>query len=246
MKKIFLYILFISIISCKKTIFECKLSGKTNTKQINLEDFDIIEVNPLIELKIIDGNENKMQIKADKDIFEFISYNIVNNKLILKNEKYCTIENEKATAIITLTVDQISKIIANTDKKISSKNILNFNKLELISENAVVGTNNIADFDLHIQVDTLKIYANGSSIFNLKGNAKYMFVGFYGVNPSLRAKELQVEKIKFYHRSSNDMHLFPIQKIEGDLYGYGDIYIYNRPMTINIREHYKGSVYFVN
>ncbi len=247
MKKSYLYILIlISLNSCKKTIFNCRLSGEKITEHIDLRLFDTIEVNPLIKLKITDDANNSIDIKADKEVMPNITYKIVNHKLILTNNTYCTIENNEAVAEISLKANNISTIIANTDKAIYSGNILHYNNLTLISENANIGNNNIADFNLQIQTDTLKIFANGSSIFNIQGSSQYVFVGFYGVNPTFNGKNLQADNIKFYQRSSGDMHLNPLQKITGNLLGYGDVYLYHKPNVINIIKHNRGQVYFVN
>jgi len=243
-----LYIILpvIIFISCNKTPFTCEFSKERMTKQIDLQYFDTIEVNPLVQLKIYDTTINKMQINVSKDILKNIDYNIVNRKLILTNHTDCLIENKDAIANIILYVEDIKCLIANTDLEISSGNIWQFNQLDIICENNQIGTNNIADFDLKINMNRLKITANGTSIFNIRGTCNDLFVGFYGVNPIFKGQNLITQKIHVYQRSDADMHLYPVQEIAGDLFGYGDIYLYHRPPIINITEHYAGHIYFVN
>ncbi len=245
----FVYILLLFTIfswSCNKSPLTCQFSGQKITKEVSLDQFDKVTINPQIGLTLIDTTFNKIIIEADKDIMPEISYEIIDNKLILTNHKECLIQNTEAEAHITLFVQNIRQLIANTDLDIQSGNVLQFDYLWVVCENASVGNNNIADFNLDVAIDTLKISANGSSIFDIKGQCQDLFVGFYGVNPVFRGKHLKAENIKVFQRSDADMHLYPLQSITGDLYGYGDIYLYHRPPVINIIEHYAGHIYFVN
>ncbi len=246
MKKYFL-LLFVSLMfSCNKYKLNCNFSGEQKTETFLLNDFDTIEVNPLIQLKLIDDDHNEISIKADKNIMDNIDVEIVNRKLEITNNTHCMVKNSKAIAYISLKVDEIQQIVANTDLKINSGNTLHFNYLKLVSENNVVGTNNIADFDLDLQVNKLDIVANGRSIFKVTGNVHQLFVGFYGVAPVFKGKNLMADTVRVFQRSSNDIHVYPLNKLSGDLYGYGDIYIYHQPQIFNITEHGRGHIYFVN
>ncbi len=246
-KKIYILILLIIFASaCKKSIFTCDFSGEKQTKSFSLNDFDTVEVNPLIELTIYHSTENKIEITTDKDVMQNIDYKIVNGKLTLTNTTDCLVQNPDATAYIKLYVDDISELIANTDLDVHSGNLWHFNRLKIICENAVTGTNNIADFDITAEINHLSIIANGSSIFDISGHCQYLFVGFYGVNPIFNGQNFQAETIRVFQRSDADMHLYPLNEITGDLYGYGDIYLHHRPPFINITEHYSGHIYFVN
>ena len=246
--KFWLYILLpVSLLTaCNKTPFTCEFSKERMTKQIDLQDFDTIEVNPLVQLKIYDSTVNKMQITVSKDVWKNIDYKIVNRKLILTNHTDCLIENKEAVAFVDLYVDDIKCLIANTDMKITSGNTWQFYQLDIICENNQIGTNNIADFEADININKLKIMANGTSIFKMNGTSHDLFVGFYGGNPIFKGQNLLSQNIQVFQRSDADMHLYPIQKITGNLYGYGDIYLYHRPPVIDITEHYAGHIYFVN
>ncbi len=243
---IYIFILVILFTSCNKSPITCDFSGQKVTKEIILDDFDKIVVNPGIRLQIIDTNFNKIVIVSDKDILENVACQIQGSELNLTNHTECTVANPDAEAHIKLYVKEITRIIANTDLDIQSGNIWRFNNLKIICENASIGNNNIADFDLQVAVNKLDIIANGSSTFKVTGTCNELFVGFYGVNPIFRGKYLHAEHIRVFQRSDADMHLYPVQSITGDLYGYGDIYLYHRPPVINITEHYSGHIYFVN
>ena len=246
--KLWSYILLplILLSACNKSPFTCEFSSERMIKQIDLQAFDTIEVNPLVQLKIYDTTINKMQIDVSKDVWKNIDYKIVNRKLILTNHTDCLIENKNAVAHVTLFADNFKCLIANTDLEITSGNTWQFDRLNIICENNQIGTNNIADFDLKVQMNRLDITANGTSVFKISGSCNNLFVGFYGVNPIMKGQNLIAQKIRVYQRSDADMHLYPVQEITGDLFGYGDIYLYHRPPVVHITKHYAGHIYFVN
>jgi len=246
MKKYFFVFFIVGIVFSCKSPLECDFSGDKTTVIKALPDFDTVEVNVGIDLQIVDVDENSINITADKDIIQNISYEIINRKLVLTNHTSCLIQNKDAVAKIILEVDDIQKIIANTDLKISAANTWQFNHLDLLSENYNEGTNNIANIDIKLDIQQLNIIANGNSNIKITGSCHDLFVGFYGGNPRLEANNLTVDHISVFQRSNADMWLKPLQKITGDLFGYGDIYLYHNPPVINIIKHDTGHIYFVN
>jgi hypothetical protein len=243
----YLYLIFFITLfwSCKMPL-DCEFSSVKITKSVMLPEFEVIEVNPGIELFIEDSDQNTLKITADRDVIENITYEIKDGTLILTNPTECLIQNRNAEVKIVLEVNDIRKIIGNTDLKVRSVNTWHFNQLELYSENFSEGTNNITDYEVTLNCQQLTIVANGNSDIKVSGQCQNMFVGFYGGNPRLEANQLDADVISVFHRSNADMWLKPLQKITGDLYGYGDIYLYHRPPVINITIHDTGHIYFVN
>jgi len=245
--KIYILILFIiGFSACNKGPLTCDFSGQKVNKTVGLEEFNAVEVNPQIELTIFHSDENKLEIITDKDVIDNIDFQVVDGLLILTNQTECLVQNTDAVAYINLYAKNVSQLTANTDLDIHSGNIWRFNSMEIWAENYTKGTNNIADFDLHVEMNRIKIIANGTSIFNIKGTCQDLFVGFYGVTPIIKAQNLKAQKITIYQRSNADMHLYPVEEIKGDLYGYGDVYLYHRPPVVSIVKHYAGHIYFVD
>jgi len=246
MKNLFYILLIISLFSCTTSPFECEFSGQSTSKSVNLSAFDIVEVNPMITLTIFQDTDRKIDISTDKDVIENISYEIQGNKLILSNHTDCLIENSDAVAHITLYTPELKKIIANTELTIQSGNTWHFNDLTIVCDNINEGTNNVADFNLEVNMNKLKIRSNGSSVYKVAGTCNDLSVGFYGSGPSFWGQNLQANKIYVFQRSQADMHLYPIDQITGELFGYGDIYLYHRPTSVNINKHYSGHIYYVD
>ena len=247
MKRLIIFISFIILgTSCKKTPFTCEFSKEKVVKTIDLQQIDTIEINPLIKLTVYDTTFNKMQIEVSKDVWKNISYKIIHKKLIINNNTDCLIQNNDAVVTVKLFVTDLKCVIANTDLSVASGNLWQFDQISLICENHSIGSNNIADFNINAAVKKMTVTANGTSIFTVNGTCNDLNVSFYGVNPIFKGQDFKAQHITVFQRSSGDMHLYPVQSISGDLYGYGDIYLYNRPPQINIRQHYAGHIYFVN
>ena len=246
MKNLFYILLIISLFSCTTSPFECKFSGQSTSKSVNLSAFEIVEVNPMITLSIFQDTNRKIDILTDKDVVENISYEIQGNKLILSNHTNCMIKNSDAIAHIKLYTPELKKIIANTELTIQSGNTWQFNNLTIVSDNINEGTNNVADFDLDVDINKLNIRSNGCSVYKICGTCNNLSIGFYGSSPSFWGQNLQAHSIRVFQRSQADMHLYPIDQITGDLFGYGDIYLYHRPATVNINKHYSGHIYYVD
>ena len=60
---------------------------------------------------------------------------------------------------------------------------------------------------------------------------------FYGEN-------LQVEHIKVYQRGSNDMFVYPIQKIEGTIFATGNVVLKNVPPVVDVEEVFRGRLIY--
>jgi len=244
--KINILLIILIFSSCQKSPLTCDFSGEKITRTIALNEFNSLEVSPLIELTIYHASENKLEITVDRDVADKVTFDISDKHLQLINHTDCVVQNSDAVAYIDLYVKDLTRLIANTDMDIHSGNIWSFDNLEIICENYTTGTNNIADFDLQVNIDRMSIIANGSSIFRISGTCQNLFVGFYGLNPSIRGEDLIAGKIHIFQRSNADMHLYPVEEISGDLYGYGDVYLYHRPPVVNIVKHYAGHIYFVD
>jgi disulfide oxidoreductase YuzD len=71
-----------------------------------------------------------------------------------------------------------------------------------------------------------------------------MLLNFYFGNGRFYGQNLQSENIKVYHRGSNDMFVYPVQKIEGTIFATGNVILQNVPPLVNVDEVYTGRVIY--
>jgi hypothetical protein len=100
--------------------------------------------------------------------------------------------------------------------------------------------------DFHIKVDNsqLVVENNNVSNFYITGHCNEMLLNFYFGNGRFYGQNLQSENIKVYHRGSNDMFVYPVQKIEGTIFATGNVILQNVPPLVNVDEVYTGRVIY--
>jgi hypothetical protein len=69
-----------------------------------------------------------------------------------------------------------------------------------------------------------------------------MLLNFYFGVGRFYGKDLHSQFIKVYHRGSNDMMVYPIQKIEGSISGTGNLVLKNVPRLISVVEIFRGRI----
>ena len=92
--------------------------------------------------------------------------------------------------------------------------------------------------DFIIQVDNgqLVVESNTVSNYYIKGNCYQMLLNFYFGDGRFYGKDFHVENVKVYHRGSNDMFVYPLQKIEGIINATGNVVLENIPPIIDVEE----------
>lgn len=244
MKKLFVvYCCLLALFSCNsESANDClKTSGNVIKREIpNIPTFDKIRVEQGIELILAQNNEQKIELEVGENLFNDISVEVIDNELILKNNISCNWFRDYNPAKVYVTFTDITRIYSTSQHKIHSNQTLHFDIFELSSGIDQEGI--ASEFTLNIICNQLNINANDATYLNISGSASYMFVGFWAGEPRLEAQNLKVNHIDFFQRSSNDMILYPIEKIQGNIYSTGNVIIKNTPELIEVTQHYTGKL----
>ncbi len=242
MKRGFWFLVILLVLGGCKYRLHCRFSPRQARIERMIPRIDTLIVDPAVRTYLHQSPYYRIRLQGSEDVLPRTRVEISGKTLRITNDAYCLIQHSGSTARLDLYAPDLKVIIANSDLPVSSTDTLRYAHLKLISENAMVGENNITDFDLRIHNQSLHIVANGTSIFRIQGQTDKLNAGFYGVNPAFYGRKLRARRVYFYQRSGGDMHFYPVDRIDGDLYGYGNVYIHHRPDTVNIRSHYAGKV----
>ncbi len=234
-------VILLGLGGCKYRL-QCRFSTRQARIERMISRIDTLIVDPAVRTYLHQSPFYRLRLQASEDVLPRVRLQIQGRSLRVTNDVYCLVLHSGSTARLDLYAPDLKVIIANSDLPVSSVDTLRYGHLKLISENATVGENNITDFDLLVHNQSLNIVANGTSIFRLHGQTEKLNVGFYGVNPAFYGQTFRSRRVYFYQRSGGDMHFYPLDRIDGDVYGYGNVYIHHRPDTVNIRMHYAGKV----
>ena len=242
MKRVFwLLMIFLGLTGCKYRL-HCRFSPRQVRIERMIPQIDTLIVDPAVRTHLHQSPYYRIRLQGSEDVLPKTRVQISGKTLRITNDAYCLVQHAGSTVRLDLYAPGLKVIIANSDLPVSSADTLRYAHLKLISENTMVGENNITDFDLCIHNQSLSVVANGTSMFRIRGTTDRLYVGFYGVNPEFYGRNLRARRVYFYQRSGGDMHFYPLDRIDGDLYGYGNVYIHHRPDTVNIRRHYAGNV----
>ena len=247
MKKLFTFFFlcsfFYALFSCdSENTNDCvKKPGKVIKREIqDIPTFDKIKIEGGIELILFQSTEQKVEIETGENLINGISLEVTDGELVIKNNISCNWFHNYNPVKAYITFTDLTRIYSVSQYKIHSNQTLYFDVIELSS--GVFGEGVATEFDLDIQCNHLSINANDASYLKISGNANSMWVAFWAGNPRIEAQHFQVNYIDFFQRSSNDMILYPIEKIEGNIYSNGNVIIKNTPNTIEVTQHYTGKL----
>jgi len=239
-----IYILLISIFfSCNpKDCFES--TGTIIQREVEVENFNTIEVGNEVTLIIKQGAQQKVIIETGENLIDEVKVEVIDNKLYMKDDNSCNFTREYATTKVIVTSPNIIEIRSNTARDIISEGVLEFQNLKLISENAVEDFLTIGDFYLTVNNQIVSVTANGNSRFRIDGQTNKLIVGFFAGSSRFEGAELIANEISITHKSSNDMLVNPQNKISGTIFSVGDVVSYNQPSDIDVEELFTGKLIF--
>jgi len=232
------------ILGCSDGTSDClSSSGKEVNKSVNILNFSKIIVHEGIQLELKQGIENSLQITYGEHLVDNISTSIKNGVLSIKNSTCNILRNTKPAKILLTAVD-ITEIRNASQFAVSSKEVLKFNSISLFSEDFLLPSVNVGDFDLNLENNDLNIISNNISNFTIKGKTNNLFVGFYAGEGKFNGELLIAQNINVFHRGINSMVVNPIQKLTGEIRGVGNLISVNRPDVIEVRTYYNGKLLF--
>ena len=247
MKGLLLLFVFIIFSSCEKPSDCIENSGAIITKDIPVTNFKKIKVYRGIEIIITQGTEYKIQIVAGENFIDNIEVKQNGDQLIFKDNTRCNWVRDYGQTKILVTTPTLEEVYSKTDRNISSNGLLTFPNLTFISLDKDADGESGAgtgDFILNVNNETLTIANNNVSRFFLSGQTLKADFNFYFGDGRIEAEVLIAKEIKVYHSGSNDMILFPLDKISGIMNSTGNIILKNVPLITDVAELYQGSIIY--
>ena len=242
MKKTIQIVMLLFIITACSVTEECfKKTGDFVLQTIEVTDFDKIVVEKGVSLVIKEGPEYLVQVSTGANLVDDIHVEVFDGTLQIKDKSECNLVRDFGQTTVYITTPTLTEIHSFTEKDIVSDGVLTFPILRLITleEDEVTGT---GDFRLKMQTGQLVVETNTLAGYFIEGEVQELLVNFYSGDGKFVGPNLHANTIKVFHRSSNDLILYPIESIEGNIYGNGDIILKNNPAIIQVTEHYTGKL----
>lgn len=256
MRKIVLHITFfcclILVTSCGISEDCFKGNGNQITQTFPLENFSKIKVYDGVGLVVKEGPNYEVTIKTSDNIIDNLEVKLEGNMLVIKDNSSCNIARDYGQTTVYITIPdgtilplvQELELHCKTEQKIASDGILHSPIIRLFSLGDDGDGAGTSDFDIKVENAQLVIESNNVSNFYINGHCTEMLLNFYFGDGRFFGENLQVENIKLYHRGSNDMFVYPIQKIEGTIFATGNVVLKNVPPVVDVEEVFRGRLIY--
>ena len=245
MKKSIVFVVMVSLlmISCSEDSNCFSRKGDAVSQTAVLPLFDEIEIPMHTRVQLVPSDEYKMEIHSYENYIDHLEYSVLNNRLVITNEFSCTMLHSSETAFLKIYSPNIKSIDSKTQFEVFSKDTLHYPQLRL--KTSFTSESASSYFNLLINNDYIYVEDNQVAKFELKGKTKILDIKLFGANGVVEGRNLVADTVYFYHRSNQNIHVFPVKYLDGIIGSIGNVYSYNRPDSIKISRLYKGDIYFV-
>ncbi len=242
--KICLLILFLSLLSCNsENAPDCFMaSGSVITNEIEVSDFDKIDVGEGIGVVIKQGNERKVVVETGSNLMSGVSVSVAEHKLYLRNSNGCSWFRDKNVTVVYITVPELTQIYSASQFDVKSDGILDFEELTL--QSGMYSDTASGIFDLQLKCTNLKVEDNRATLYRISGNVTNLNIAFYSGEERFEGQNLIAQHVYVFQRSTNDIIVNPQQDIKGNIYSTGNVVLKNNPSLVEIAQHYTGHVVY--
>jgi len=253
MKKYTLYFLLLILIGSCGISEDCfKGNGNQITQTFAFEGFTKIKVYDGIGLVVKEGPVYEVKISTSDNIIEDIEVKLQGSMLVIKDNSTCNIARNygQTTVFITIPDGTVFPLIqelelhCKSEQKIQSEGTLHSPIVRLFSIGDDGDGAGTGDFHITVNNGQLVVESNNVSNFYINGHSSEMLLNFYFGNGRFYGENLHSEIIKVYHRGSNDMFVYPVQRVEGTIFATGNVVLKNVPPVVDVEEVFRGRVIY--
>ena len=249
MLKLLKYILLLLTITV--LLFSCKNSKcfKTAGQEVcqireKTENYSKIEVNGKLDLCIENDTTTSEQITISgrKNLVNFVKTDIHNNILYVDNTNKCNWLRSYKKSKIEVFVPQskLNHLRLKGQGKVYSIDTLTNDSLK------IEFSTGISDIDLKVKVNKLEIVIHdgaGDIIIKGKANEIYIYNNGYAY---LDLSNIECNYMFLANKSQNKTLVNVKSRLDVEIYDVGNVYCYNNPQTINLKQIGKGDLIIIN
>lgn len=245
---IFPFLSLLFLLGCdKEDAPDCfQTAGKIIEKEIQVDPFDELIVYEGINLFIEQGAEHRVVVKSGENLMNEITANVIDSRLILRNDNGCNFVRDYNITSIHVTVPDLVWLQNAGNKVIKSVGELHFENIWLRSLNQehAKGVYTVGDFDLHLVSDYVRVTGDDFSNFFLRGETDYLNLYIANGDGRVEADQLIAGTVEIQHRGTNKLFVNPLQVLKGEIRSTGDVISVNRPPVVEVESFYTGKLIF--
>ncbi|MGB3591207.1 MAG: head GIN domain-containing protein [Nonlabens sp.] len=223
-------------------------AGEEVAISYSLPPFNKITIYDRVGLEITQGSEQLITLVTGQNLVNDIEIMVEDGRLLVVNNNTCNLTREYGKTVLKVTVPELVEIRSSTGNDIVSTNTITTPSLKLLStdgpEEDFYHSN--GDFILDLDVDVLEIETTNLSNFYLRGKATNSSLTWWSGDGILDASNLEIQEAQIFHRGTADWHLNVVTRLSGVINGYGNVYVRQRPATIDVLETWRGRLIIGN
>lgn len=246
--KIILGGVWLLLLSCdSKSAWDCiKTPGTGIEYEETVEDFHSVTVRGHMDVVLIQDSTRKLKVKTRQNLVRDVQVEVVDGVLFLEDLGHCDIFKNRSYTTVYVSAPKLMNIRNASTGTITNEGVWKQDKIALIAENHQDPSYyNNGVFNMHLETGSLSVLANGTSLFQLEGDAEYADIAVFSGGARVEAESMPIQTIKVYHRGSNHLLLQPMQAIHGEILFTGDVRVYSTPEIVEVEEKYSGRLIFV-
>ena len=238
MKKIIFIILIICFYSCdSEDAGDCfQTAGDIIKVEVMVPSFNKIVTHENIELIVVDGPTQKVEIETGENLLNDIKVDVINNELILNNNNTCNFVRDYSLTKIFVTSPDINTIRNASELNVSSIGTLTYPSLFLRSTGEAGDFLSVGDFHLTIENANVVIWGNGIANFYIDGHSDKLEINFSDGDTRFEGENFVVKEIELRNVSSNDILINPTESVSGTIHSTGDVILFNTPPIVDVEE----------
>jgi len=250
MKKIVYIILVICCLGCdSENAWDCfQTTGDIVRQQYEVDEFNKIIIWNRVQLFVSQGNELKVEVESGENLLNEVRVRVEDSILKVSDRNSCNYTRDYDVTKVFVTYPKDSLEIRNSSGlTVTGQGPIELAKLVLISEDRMQADEFHIDGDFqfdNLDLGELEIEANGLSKFYLSGKVVSGTFALYDGDARIEAADLEVFNLFIFHRSTNNMIVHPINRIQGKLFSIGDVIAKNRPPFVDVEELFTGRLIF--
>jgi hypothetical protein len=232
MRRTSLYITVITVLSyfgCdNENALDCfKKTGEIIQEEISLEFFNSIEVLDEIDVYLYNSNEQKVIIKAGKNLIPKIKLEVNEQILSVRNDNRCNWRRSPGNPGIYIYLNDLKNISIFDFSNFYTEDTLVLDKLHIYSD----GTGN---FDMKLDADSIFIESIYISNYEMAGKTNFLHINFSD-DSQFFGRQLKSSYCEILHYGSNRIELYPLLSLIGSLQSTGSLYYFNDPDILDVK-----------
>lgn len=221
-------------------------AGKIIEKELEVEAFEQLIVYENINLFVEQGPEQKIIVETGENLLNEISAEVIDNRLILRNNNGCNFVRDYGMTNIYVTVPNLTWLQNAGNRVIKSVGELHFSSIWLrsLNQERAKGVYTVGDFDLHLISKNVRVTGDDFSNFFLRGETDYLNLFIANGDGRVEAQDLVADTVEIFHRGTNKLIVNPQQVLKGEIRSTGDVISVNRPPVVEVETFYSGKLIF--